>query len=113
MWICLRHAFISVVQDRADPDGLVVRARKKEHLLRLFPDADIIVNRRADYAARVFVSRAEFTAMLIRQVGEITYPNFKNAVRDRGLHDLYTEFWGLHREYQDRDRRSARCDARR
>lgn len=36
MWICLNDAFVSAVQDRNNPNRLCVRARKREHLERLF-----------------------------------------------------------------------------
>jgi hypothetical protein len=37
VWIAMTDSFVSAVQDRNDPSRLVVRARKAEHLERLFP----------------------------------------------------------------------------
>lgn len=101
MWICLNDAFLSAVQDFHRPDVLMIRSRKREHLRRVFPDAEILTIPTRDYAFRVFVTKAEFIDVMTRQVDGIDYPNFKASVRDKGLHDLYLDFWSLHREYQD------------
>jgi hypothetical protein len=101
MWVCFNNAFVSAVQDRHNPDRLCVRARKREHLERLFPNAEIITIPSRDYACRVFVTKPQFAELLARRVGEIDYPNFKNSVCEDGLHDLYADFWDLHWSYQE------------
>jgi hypothetical protein len=100
MWICMENCFVSAVQDRNDPNGLVVRARSEEHLTRLFPTKAIAITPEADYAARVFVTKAEFAAVVSERITAISYPNFKNSVRDHRLHQLYSDFWSLHWRYQ-------------
>ncbi|WP_114944804.1 hypothetical protein [Microvirga calopogonii] len=100
MWICYNDAFVSAVQHRDDPSRLCVRARKKEHLQRLFPAAEIMEIPSRDYACRVLVSKQEFAELVTRRINEIDYPNFKDSVRDDGLHDLYADFWELHWAYQ-------------
>jgi hypothetical protein len=100
MWICMDNCFVSAVEDRDDPNGLLVRARKQEHLTRLFPSKPIAITPEADYAARVFVTKAEFAAVITERITAISYPNFKNSVRDHRLHQLYSEFWTLHWRYQ-------------
>jgi len=102
MWICFNDAFVSAVQDYNDPNRLCIRSRKREHLQRLFPHAEIIEVPNSDYACRIFVSKTEFAEVVTRRVEKIDYPNFKNSVRDRGLHDLYASFWHLHYRYQSR-----------
>jgi len=57
MWVAMRDSFVSTVQDRNDPNTLVVRGRKAEHLKRLFPDREIVITPDADYVARVLVPR--------------------------------------------------------
>ena len=100
MWICMDNTFVSAVQDRGDPSRLVVRARSKEHLARLSPSKAVAITPEADYAARVFATKAEFAAVVTERIRAISYPNFKNSVRDHRLHQLYSEFWGLHWRYQ-------------
>lgn len=100
MWICLNDAFVSAVQDEARPGGLKVRARRREHLVRLFPGHKVHRSLGTDYEWRVFVSRDEFAALLAGRAAGINYDNFKDSVEDDDLHDLYARFWALHLDYQ-------------
>ena len=99
MWICLNDAFVSVVASDK-PNELKIRARKKEHLRKLFPLAEILTTDRTDYRFRVFVTKELFTKVLINRLEKIDYGNFKNSVKEDALHDLYLDFWMLHRAYQ-------------
>ena len=101
MWICMSDGFVSAVQDHDDPSRLAVRARKREHLERLFPGHEIVTTPDRDYAARVFVSREEFAKVVAERIANIGYDNFKDSVADRRLHDLYLDFWTLHWRYQN------------
>jgi hypothetical protein len=38
-WLCFSDAFLSVVNHRDDRDLLVVRARRREHVIRASPSA--------------------------------------------------------------------------
>lgn len=100
MWICFNDGFVSAVQDREVADGLVVRARRPEILANLFPTTAIIITESSDYRYRIYVSKAGFAERVARRLDEISYPNFKNSVKDEELHELYCEFWHLHHEYQ-------------
>ena len=100
MWIFFNDGFVSAVQDRGDPGRLCVRARNPEHLRRLFPGVKVVVTPGADYACRVFVSRAEFARAVVERVEAIDYPNFKGSVADSGLHDLYLDIWQSGWSYQ-------------
>ncbi len=102
MWICLNDAFISIVTDEKDPTQLKVRARRRDHLKRLFPRARIHVDDKADYRFRIFTSREEVAGVIAAHVLDIHYPNFKSSVKDRQLHDMYALWWGDHRKLQDR-----------
>ena len=73
MWVCLRDAFVSAVQDKDNPDRLCVRARNRDHLERLFPAPEIIDTPDADYACRVFVTRSEFACLLTEKAGHRLY----------------------------------------
>jgi len=109
MWVCLNNAFVSVVRDRNDPRNLLVRARRREHLERLFPGREIVEIPDADYRYRLFVPQEDFTRVVVQRIAAIDYDNFKNSVDDPELHALYERFWELHREYQDhRERRRRR-----
>ena len=107
MWVCSNVGFISIVQDNQRPNILKVRARKREHLEKLFPGHEILELRHRDYRFRVIVDRPTVAQLLFDLViaegqrpGAVNYGNFKDSVRDHRLHDLYADFWSLHYRYQ-------------
>jgi hypothetical protein len=104
MWFCFNDGFLSVVADKHDPARLLVRARRKKDLLNVFgPHIEIVKNAGTDYRWRTFVDRKMFAALVASRIESIDYPNFKNSVPDRDLHDLYMDFWNLHHRYQSHD----------
>ena len=68
MWICLNDAFISAVQHRDKPNHLMVRARRREHLAAVFPEAEIIETPTADYRWRVVVTKNAFKKGLLSDI---------------------------------------------
>jgi len=100
MWFCFNDGFCSAVQDRDDPNGLVVRARRRKDIENIFPDKQVVVGGSTDYNYRVFCSKEEFAKLVSDSIMDINYGNFKNSVKDHELHDLYCDFWGLHYSYQ-------------
>lgn len=101
MWICFNDAFVSAVAaDPTMPGMLKVRARKREHLVKLFPGKKIHASSRTDYGFRVFVTKEAFADLVAARVHGINYDNFKDSVVDEKLHDLYADFWQLHYYYQ-------------
>ena len=105
MWLCFNDGFLSVVSDKDDPARLMVRARRKQVLLNVCGnDVEVIENAGSDYRWRTFVDRKAFSALVAARIDKIGYTNFKNSVADGDLHQLYMEFWELHRDYQDKDK---------
>lgn len=93
MWIMTTNGFISAVQHRANPNYLMVRARKKEHLLQINPEAAIEQITPSDYPWRTTLTKAEFKVALIAQIDQIDYDNFKNAVSDNHYHKFLERVW--------------------
>ena len=101
MWLCFNNAFVSAVADRNDPNRLMVRARRREHLVNLFgADADLIEGAGTDYKYRVFIERHVLADLTHKTLMSLDYDNFKNSVEDNDLFDLYADFWQLHYEMQ-------------
>jgi hypothetical protein len=100
MWICFNNGFVSAVEHRDNPEMLMVRARRREHLRDNFPDYDIIVGGSTDYKYRIVISKTEFAEIVKNSVMNIDYDNFKNSVEDDDLHTLYNGFWLLHYRFQ-------------
>jgi hypothetical protein len=103
MWIFLNDAYLSVVQYKDQPDKLLVRARFKGDLQRVFgQNINVIRNSGTDYLYRTVVDRAEVAKILAQRVMAIDYPNFKASIRnDRQRHDTYLDVWHTLKEAQE------------
>ena len=93
MWVCLYDAFLSIVHKDCKPDELLVRARRPGDIEKIFPNATVTEYDRADYQFRAVVPRADVIVALTTEVTDIEYPNFKDQVSDRPLHDAYLDVW--------------------
>ena len=100
MWLCTNQGFISMVADRGNPDRLLVRARVKEHIESLFPQAKVFIDTSADYLFRAFIDREEVALQIGKEVLGIGYDNFKTSVADGTLHDAYLECWKIMHKLQ-------------
>jgi hypothetical protein len=93
MWICLNDAFLSIVAKDCDRDHLLVRARRKGDIERVFPNAKVDRSPRGDYLYRSVILRADIAVALAEQVKNVDYNNFKDSVADDALHDAYLNTW--------------------
>jgi len=93
MWIFTKHAFLSIVQHRDQPDMLMVRARVKGDIEHYFPDAKVIRMDDADYLYRAAIPREAVAAATAKAVEQINYPKFKPAVEDRRREAFYVSIW--------------------
>jgi len=100
MWLFTTDGFYSVVQDKDDPDRVVVRARTAEDMARFamavgYP-GEWKHTPKADYAYRLIVARDLFIQWTAEQAAKIDYPNFKDAVQQRqgvGRAFVYSGVW--------------------
>ena len=100
MWLFTKNSFISVVQHRDQRDDVLVRARVKKHLARLFPEKaeQITKDDSADYRWRLRMPKQEFAAAVTAYIIErLDYDNFKASQEpddpawSRFLHSI----WGV------------------
>lgn len=104
MWVSLNTGFLSVVQLNEDPRLLLVRARRRIDLERIFgASVKMEETPERDYRWRTVVDRAALKRVLAAYIDGIDYPNFKNSTKDEDLHDLYLDMWHAHNRYQRRD----------
>jgi hypothetical protein len=89
----MSDSFLSIVQSHDDSKILLVRARYKGNIERVFTDAKVTRTLAADYLYRAFVTRVAAAGAIAEQVNRIGYPNFKDSVRDTVRHDAYTRCW--------------------
>ena len=82
MWVFTETGFVSAVQNRDNPDYLVVRARDRQSLQTLADicDVEIKTSQGSDYPYRVFISKADFTSWMNDNIDFLGYDNFKNRV---------------------------------
>ena len=95
MWIFLSEAFLSIVQHDADSDNLLVRARLKGDIERVFSGYKVSKTPNADYLFRATVPRSVVISALTKAVAQIDYPNFKNSVSHDERHDAYLGVWSV------------------
>jgi hypothetical protein len=95
MWLMTTRGFYSVVEHREDDNLLLIRTRCKEDieaLVELIPATPISILD-ADYSWRIEATRGQWAEALVALLDEVTYPNFKNAIRDSDRHDVYVCVW--------------------
>lgn len=95
MWVFFNDAFLSIVDNDADPECLLVRARVKGDIERVFLSAEVHVTPVADYRFRASVERSMVAEALAARVRELDYPNFKDSVREDWRHHAYARVWGI------------------
>lgn len=93
MWIYLNNAFLSIVAHREQPENLLVRARVRGDIERVFPGCDVLETRTADYRFRSVIPRGEVARRLAELALDISYTNHKSSVRDPDRHDVYMDVW--------------------
>lgn len=96
MWLCLNNSFLSIVQpDTGEGDVLLVRARRKGDIERVFPAAKVKCTPGRDYLYRAEIERSAVQAAVSEQVAAINYSNFKDSVSNVNLHRAYGRVWSL------------------
>ena len=103
MWIALNNSFLSIVENRNNSSELLVRARVKGDIERIFPETETFEDLSADYRYRALIKRDLVAKALASQVSEINYDNFKNSISkdEYQRHDAYLKVWGDLRALQD------------
>ncbi len=115
MWLFTRYGFYSIACARR-PDGeidantLMIRARRKSHLVSLqdcFPTiagAEILTTPDRDYRCRILVAKSDWAAVMAALVEEQLWSNFKDeTARYQGkegvgyLHALHDVWRVMHR----------------
>jgi hypothetical protein len=100
MWFFTKNSFISIVQHREQPDTVLVRARVKKHLERLFPHnaEKIYADNGADYKHRLEMNKKELAEVVSAYIlHNLEYDNFKASQETdtpswmRFLHAVWAE----------------------
>jgi hypothetical protein len=100
MWICLNDAFLSIVTDTNHPDQLLVSARRRGDIERLFGDTEVSRNTGTDYRYRARLPRVTVARAIAGRLETIDYGNFKDSVTDTERHAVYFHVWSVMYRYQ-------------
>lgn len=100
MWLFTKKGFFSAVQHKDDATRILIRARFKGDLERLFKAngvlAKVSFDSHADYAYRAVITRETFVYIAKREAESIDYTNFKSAAHDGTRRDAaYMDVWGV------------------
>ena len=94
MWIFLNDSFLSIVASRDNSDELIVRARRRGDIKRVFGKrVKEVTLPKADYAYRAALPRRVVIDAIVAKLQAIDYPNFKNSVAEADRHDAYLDVW--------------------
>ena len=106
MWVFLSNAMLSVVDKGGDGPTLLVRARRREDIKRVFPKAKVQAGGGTDYPFRARIDREVVAQRVAEAVREIHYPNFKATVAEDDRHAAYLRVWADMMGFQDQPNRS-------
>lgn len=95
MWIFQNDSFVSIVAHKDRPGYLLVRSRIPGDIERAVPGAEVSEDPAADYRYRAVVSKEVVQEAIMKAIGGIDYPNFKNSIdrADGPRHEAYFDVW--------------------
>lgn len=97
MWLITSNSFVSIVEHLDDPDLLIVRGRFKGDAARFLgvPAAREQETPDADYRFRIATKREVVERAVVRAVRRVTYPNFKDSIREAWRKALAMRVWSI------------------
>ena len=93
MWIAHSDGWLSIVSHRYRPDYLLVRARAYDHIISMWPEAEVYELVEADYRYRADVLRCEVGMVLAERSEQIEYEDFKSSVMEPRLAKAFKKIW--------------------
>ncbi len=108
MWIALNDGFFSIIESKKNSRKLVVRARLRGDLERVWGDEmkreGVAVEETPlrDYRFRTVLSRKAVAAKIAERLARINYYNFKASVEDEDLSKMYANIWQAAYEHQEK-----------
>ena len=95
MWIVLNKSFLSIVKNRNNDEELLVRSRVSGDIEKVFQNANVFEDLKADYRYRSYIRRSEVAKTISEELLNINYDNFKNSVSkdDKDRLNAYMNVW--------------------
>jgi len=107
MWIFTPTSFLSIVDKDGDRTTLLVRARRAGEIEAHFPEAVVETTPNNDYLYRARIARERVAQVMADSIRNLRYPNYKDTVNDRELHDACLGVWKVMYDYQRRKRKKS------
>ena len=104
MGIFLGNSMLSIVDKGGDASTLLVRARRREDIKRVFPQAKVQAGGGTDYPFRARIDREEVALRVAEAVRDIHYPNFKSSLNEDDRHAAYLRVWADMAAFADQPR---------
>lgn len=104
MWVFMNDAFFSVVKDRTNKNGVVVRARVGGDLEKVFGGQhEVLETEDSDYRFRMFLDQEYVKNVISDRVMGINYTNFKDSIdkKDTERKAYYTRVWSVMYDWQE------------
>lgn len=101
MWIFTTDGFFSIVEDYVDPRRLLVRARAKGDIEKVWPLAAVEEIPGRDYRYRAYLPRTAVAAKLADLALRIDYGNFKNTINNPLRKEAYGDVWSVMIDFQN------------
>jgi len=97
MWIVLNNSFLSIVKNRNNENELLVRARVKGDIEKVFSNVDTFEDINADYKYRSYITREDVASAISRELINIDYDNFKSSIsKDDDIRKhAYMNVWSI------------------
>ena len=97
MWVAHsagNGGWVSIVAHRYKPDHLMVRARTRDHILSMWPNAEVYtLEVPHDYQYRADILREDVAEALSLYAGNIEYDDYKSSVIDSDLYSALVAIW--------------------
>ena len=93
MWILLDNSFLSIVKDPKKKKNLLVRARIKGDIEKIFKSAEVVEGAGTDYQYRASIPCEVVQVAMMREIHLINYTNFKDSVPAGPRHLAYLDVW--------------------
>ena len=95
MWIVLNKSFLSIVKNRNNDEELLVRSRVSGDIEKVFQNANVFEDLKADYRYRSYIRRSDVAKTISEELLNINYDNFKNSVSkdDKDRLNAYMNVW--------------------
>lgn len=104
MWLFLSDSMLSIVRHKDEPWNLLVRARLRGDIERVFPHVKVTETPTADYRFRATIHETVVGSVIEKLARAIDYQNFKGSVKDQGRHTAYMQVWSTMAGQQEMER---------